>query len=68
MDLSFATIPRGIDSYVTLMNEFSMPDHVETPEHLFEEAMCSSDEIGNFMVLANYWEDIRQHPFPLNQI
>ena len=43
-------------------------DLLETQEQLFEEEMCFSYEIGNFMVLANYWEDIRHHPFPINQI
>ena len=33
-----------------------MTEHVETPKHLFEESMRPTEEIGNYMVMANYWE------------
>ena len=45
-----------------------MTEHVETPEHLFEEAMRPTEEVGNYMVMANYWEEPRQHPFPPSQV
>ena len=45
-----------------------MTKHVETLEHLFEEAMRPTEEVGNYMVLENYWEEPRQHPFPPSQV
>ena len=39
-----------------------MTKHVETLEHLFEEAMRPTEEVGNYMVLENYWEEPQQHP------
>ena len=29
--------------------------------------MCATN-VGNFMVLANYWEEARAHPFPPSNI
>jgi len=54
MDLSYATIPIGENASYKLVNENPMTEHVETPEHLFEEAMRPTEEVGNYMVLANY--------------
>ena len=39
MDVSYATIPNGESASYKLMNEKPVTEHVETPEHLFEEAM-----------------------------
>ena len=44
-----------------------MTEHVETPGHLFDDAMRATD-VGNFMVLPNYWEEGRTHPFPHSNI
>ena len=57
MDLSYATIPIGENSFYKLVNEKPMTEHVETLGHLFEEAMIPTDEVGNYMVLENYWEE-----------
>ena len=68
MDLSYATIPIGQNASYKLVNEKPMTEHVETPEHLFEEAMRPIEEVGNYMVMANYWEETQQHPFPPRQV
>ena len=44
-----------------------MIEHVEIPDYLFDEAMRAT-HVGNFMVLANYWEEARPHPFPPSNI
>ena len=67
-DLTYATIPVNSNVSIKLMNEPPMIEHVETPNHLFDEAMCATNEVGNFMVSANYWEEVRQHPFPPHKI
>ena len=56
MDLSYATIPIEENASYKLVNEKPMSEHVETPEHLFEEAMRPIEEVGNYMVMENYWE------------
>ena len=49
------------------MNEPPIIKHVETLDHLFDDAMYSTDVI-NFMVLENYWEEARPHHFPPSNI
>ena len=68
MDLSYATIPIGENALYKLVNEKPMTKHVETPEHLFEEAMRPTEEVGNYIVMANYWEEPQQHTFPPSQV
>ena len=53
MDLSYATIPIGENASYKLVNENPMTEHVETPGHLFKEAMQPTEEVGNYMVMAN---------------
>ena len=57
MDLSYATIAIGENASYKLVNEKPMTKQVETPEHLFEEAMRPTEEVGNYMVMENYWEE-----------
>ena len=64
MDLSYATIPIGENASYKLVNEKPMTEHVETPEYLFEEAMRPTEEVGNYMVMANYWEEPQHILFP----
>ena len=45
-----------------------MTEHVETPKHIFEETMSPIEEVENYMVMENYWEYPRWHPFPPNQV
>ena len=68
MDLSYTSIPIGEKALYRLMNEKPMTEHVETPEYLFKEAMQPTEEVGNYMVMENYWEEPRQHPFPTSQV
>ena len=63
LDLTYATIPISETALIKLMNEPPMMEHVETPDHLFDDAMRATN-VGNFMVLENYWEEARPHPFP----
>ena len=58
MDLSYATIPIGENASYKLANEKPVTEHVETPEHLFEESMRPIKEVGNYMVIANYWKSL----------
>ena len=44
-----------------------MMEHVETPDHLFDDSMHATN-VGNSMVLENYWEEARPHPFPPSDI
>ena len=53
MDLLSATIPIRENAFYKLVNEKPTTEHVETPEHLFEEFMHPTDEVGNYMVLKN---------------
>ena len=67
LDLTYPTIPISKTTSIKLMNEPPMIEHVETPDHLFDDAMCATN-VGNFMVLANFWEEARPHPFPPSNI
>ena len=67
LDLTYATVPISKTASIKLMNKSPMIEHVETPGHLFDEAMLAID-VGNFMVLVNYWEEARPHPFPSSNI
>ena len=48
-------VPISKTASIKLMNEPPMIEHVENPDHLFDEAKRATD-VGNFMVLENYWE------------
>ena len=67
LDLTYTTVPISETTSIKLMNEPPMIEHVETPNHLFDDAMCATN-VGNFMVLANFWEEARPHPFPPSNI
>ena len=67
LDLTYAIVPISEIASIKLMNEPPMIEHVETPDHLFDDSMGATN-VGNFMVLANYWEEARPHPFPPRNI
>ena len=67
LNLTYATIPISETTSIKLMNEPPMIEHVETPDQLLDDVMHAID-VGNFMVLANYWDEARSHPFPPSNI
>ena len=67
LDLTYAIVPISETASIKLMNETPMMEHVDTPDHLFDDAIRATD-VGNFMILANYWEEARPHPFPPSNI
>ena len=67
LNLTYASIPITKTASIKLMNDTPMIEHVETLDHLFDDAMRATN-VGNFMVLANYWEEARPHPFPPSNI
>ena len=67
LDLTYAIVPISETTSIKLMNEPPIIEHIETPDHLFNDAMRATD-VENFMVLANYWEEVRPHPFPPSNI
>ena len=62
LDLTYATVPISETASIKMMNEPPIIDHLETHNHLFDDAMCDTN-VGKFMVLANYWEEVRPYPF-----
>ena len=49
LDLTYAAIPINKTVSIKLINEPPMIEHVETPDHLFDDDMRATN-VGNFIV------------------